>query len=47
MLDSQVDINEDDLASDDYGREEEIDQVIEQGWEATPDPTEPDALMGE
>lgn len=47
LLDSQIDINEDDLASDDYGRETEIDQVIEQGWAATPDPTEPDALMGE
>jgi hypothetical protein len=47
LLDANVDINEDDLASDDYGRETEIDQLVEQGWEATPDPTEPDALMGE
>lgn len=47
LLDSQIDINEDDTATDDYGREEEIDQLIQQGWEATPDPTEPDPLMGE
>lgn len=47
LLDSQVDVNEDDLSSDDYGRQAEIDQLVEQGWEGTPDPTEPDPLMGE
>ena len=47
LLDANIDINEDDLASDDYGRETEIDQLIQQGWEGTPDPTEPDPLMGE
>lgn len=47
LLDAQTDINEDDTASDDYGREAEIDQLVQQGWEGTPDPAEKDPLMGE
>jgi hypothetical protein len=47
LLDSQVDINEDDTASDDYGREAEVDQLVQQGWEGTPDPTEPDPLTND
>lgn len=38
LLDAQVDINESDLTTDDYGREAEMDKLIEQGWETTPTP---------
>lgn len=38
LLDAQVDINEEDLSTDDYGREEEMNKLIEQGWETTPTP---------
>lgn len=37
LLDSQVDINEDDLTDTDYGRQEEIDQVVDQAWESNPE----------
>lgn len=46
LLDSQVDITEDDTASDDYGREKEIESVIEQSWEGTPDLTEGSFING-
>jgi hypothetical protein len=46
LLDSQTDINEDDTATDDYGREAAIDQVIQQSWETNPDPTEGSFLNG-
>lgn len=38
MLDSQVDISEDDTSTDDYGRQEEIDQLLNQQWETNPNP---------
>lgn len=46
LLDSQVDITEDDNNSDDYGREKEIESIISQSWEGTPDPTEGSSLNG-
>jgi len=46
LLDSQVDITEDDTSSDDYGREKEIESVIEQSWDTNPDPAEGSFLNG-
>lgn len=47
LLDSQIDITEDDTAADDYGREEAIDQIINQSWEGTPEPNQGSALDGD
>lgn len=37
LLDSQIDVNEDDTADDDYGRQAEIDALIAQGWQTNPE----------
>lgn len=36
LLDAQIDVNEGEQAADDYGRDAQIDQMVEQGWEGTP-----------
>lgn len=38
LLDSQIDISTEDSSADDYGREEQIEQVVKRGWETTPEP---------
>lgn len=38
LLDGQVDVDEDDQNTDDYGREQQISNMISQSWEATPPP---------
>lgn len=43
ILDSQIDSMEDEQSTDDYGREEQIDALINQGWETVPDPMTPQA----
>ena len=46
LLDAQVEVTEDDTSSDDYGRQQEIDSLIEQSWETNPDPTQGSVLDG-
>lgn len=39
LLDGQVDIQEDEQATDDYGREDQIDELVAKGWETSAAPT--------
>jgi hypothetical protein len=42
LLDSQIDVSEDEQATEDYGREAEMNRLIQQGWETTPEPELPE-----
>lgn len=41
LLDANVDTSESDANDEDYGRQQEIDNIVNQSWEGTPDPTDP------
>lgn len=40
LLDAGIDVDEDENQTDDYGREEQISQIVDQGWQESPDASE-------
>jgi hypothetical protein len=40
LIDSQVGIKDGELNTDDYGHEDMIDRIVEQGWDETPEPVD-------
>lgn len=40
LLDAGIDVDEDENSTDDYGREAQISQLIDQGWQESPNPSQ-------